>query len=61
MAALIAQGKANREIADILVVNYRTIEAHVSNILSKLGLTSRAQVAVWAAEKGLGKHKQSQL
>ena len=39
VASLIAQGKANREIADVLVVNYRTVEAHVSNILSKLGFT----------------------
>jgi predicted ATPase/DNA-binding CsgD family transcriptional regulator len=54
VAALLAQGKANREIADLLVVHYRTIETHVSNILSKLGLTSRAQIAVWAREKGLG-------
>jgi predicted ATPase/DNA-binding CsgD family transcriptional regulator len=53
VAALLAQGKSNREIADILVVHYRTIETHVSNILSKLGFTSRAQIAVWAREKGL--------
>jgi DNA-binding CsgD family transcriptional regulator len=59
VAALIAQGKANREIAEVLVVNYRTIEKHIENILSKLGFTSRAQVAVWAAEKGLGKKEQS--
>jgi non-specific serine/threonine protein kinase len=58
VAALIAQGKSNREIAEVLVVNYRTIEAHVSNILSKLGLTSRAQIAVWATEKGLRKTEQ---
>ncbi len=50
---MIAQGKSNREIADILVVGYRTVEAHVSNILSKLGFTSRAQIAAWAVEKGL--------
>ena len=60
MAALITQGKSNREIAEILVVNYRTIEKHVENILSKLGFASRTQIAVWAAEKGLGK-KQSPL
>ncbi len=58
VAALIAQGKANREIAEILVVNYRTIEKHIENILSKLGFASRAQIAVWAAEKGLGKKEQ---
>jgi DNA-binding NarL/FixJ family response regulator len=53
MAALLARGKSNREIADELVVAPRTIETHVSSILSKLGLTSRAQIAIWATEKGL--------
>ncbi len=53
VAALIAQGKSNREIAEALVVGERTVEAHVGNILSKLGFTSRAQIAVWAVEKGL--------
>ncbi len=60
VASLIAQGKANREIADILVVNYRTVEKHVENILSKLGFASRTQIAVWATEKGLGEKEQSQ-
>lgn len=54
VAVLLAQGKSNREIGDLLVVHYRTVETHVSNILSKLGLTSRAQIALWAREKGLG-------
>ncbi|MDQ2904616.1 MAG: AAA family ATPase [Chloroflexota bacterium] len=54
VAALLAQGKSNREIGDLLVVTSRTVETHVSNILSKLGLTSRAQIALWAREKGLG-------
>lgn len=53
VAALIALGKSNREIADVLVVAPRTIETHVHSILSKLGFTSRAQIAIWAAEKGL--------
>jgi DNA-binding CsgD family transcriptional regulator len=53
VARLVAQGKSNREIADLLVVGNRTVEAHVSGILSKLGFTSRAQIAVWAHEKGL--------
>ncbi len=53
VAALIARGRSNREIADALVVVPRTVETHVSSILSKLGFTSRAQIAVWAAEKGL--------
>ena len=59
VAALIAQGKANREIADMLVVNYRTIEKHVENILSKLGFASRAQIAVWATKKGSWKKRRA--
>ena len=53
VAALIARGKSNREIADELVVAPRTIETHISSILSKLGFTSRTQIAIWATEKGL--------
>ena len=53
VAALIAQGKSNREIAETLVVGERTVEAHVGNILSKLGFASRARIIVWAIEKGL--------
>jgi DNA-binding CsgD family transcriptional regulator/tetratricopeptide (TPR) repeat protein len=53
VAALIAQGASNKEIAAHLVVGLRTVETHVSSIFSKLGLTSRAQIAVWANEKGL--------
>lgn len=53
VARLVAQGKSNRAIADELVVGERTIGTHVENILSKLGFTSRAQIAAWAVEKGL--------
>lgn len=49
VAALIAQGLSNREIAAKLVVAQRTAEGHVENILSKLGFTSRTQVAGWLA------------
>ena len=45
VAALIAQGKTSKEIANLLVVSERTSEGHVSNILGKLGFTSRAQIA----------------
>ena len=55
MAALIAQGRSNREIAGTLVVSERTVESHVTNILAKLGFDSRTQIAVWAADNGLGK------
>jgi len=53
VAALIAQGLSNREIAARLVVAERTAEGHVQNILNKLGVGSRTQVAVWAVEHGL--------
>jgi len=49
VAALIAEGLSNREIAARLVVAQRTAEGHVENILSKLSFTSRAQVAGWLA------------
>jgi DNA-binding CsgD family transcriptional regulator len=53
VAALIAQGKSNAAIAETLVTSKRTVEKHVGSILSKLGLSSRAQVVAWAIEKGL--------
>jgi DNA-binding CsgD family transcriptional regulator len=53
VAALIAQGKSNRAIAEALVIGERTVEGYVSNMLNKLGFTSRAQIAAWAVEKGL--------
>jgi len=49
VVTLIAEGLSNREIAARLVVAQRTAEGHVENILSKLGFTSRAQVAGWLA------------
>ena len=48
VALLIAQGKSNREIAAALVVSERTTTTHVTNILNKLGFSSRTQVAAWA-------------
>lgn len=42
---LLAQGMTNRQIARELVISVKTAEIHVSNILAKLGLSSRAQVA----------------
>jgi len=53
VAALIAQGKTNGEIADELVVSKRTVESHIANILSKLGFTNRAQIVRWAIEAEL--------
>lgn len=53
VALLIAQGKSNQAIADVLVVTRRTVETHIGNIMFKLGCTSRTQIAVWAIETGL--------
>lgn len=53
VAALIARGLTNREIADQLVITERTAETHVQHILNKLGINSRAQIAAWAATHGL--------
>ena len=53
IATLSAQGRSNREIASQLVISERTVDTHMSNILSKLGFTSRRQIAQWAVEKGL--------
>jgi DNA-binding CsgD family transcriptional regulator len=52
VAALLGAGMTNREIADALTISEGTAEVHVKHILAKLGLRSRAQAAVWAAEHG---------
>lgn len=53
VAALIAQGKSNREIAAAMTVGVKTVETYVTRILHKLGFDSRVQIATWAVEKGL--------
>jgi DNA-binding NarL/FixJ family response regulator len=53
IAACVARGWTNQGVADTLIVSRRTVETHLSHILDKLGLTTRAQVAVWAAQNGL--------
>jgi DNA-binding NarL/FixJ family response regulator len=50
---LIADGHANKEIARRLVISERTARTHVSNILRKLGLSSRTQAALLAVREGL--------
>jgi predicted ATPase/DNA-binding CsgD family transcriptional regulator len=51
IAGLLAQGLSNKAIANHLVIAQRTAETHVANVLVKLGLTSRSQVAAWVAEQ----------
>jgi DNA-binding NarL/FixJ family response regulator len=45
IAALIAAGRTNREVAEQLVLSQRTIEAHLRNIYGKLGVRSRVELA----------------
>jgi DNA-binding CsgD family transcriptional regulator len=49
VAALVAHGLSNREIANQLVITEGTAEVHVKHILRKLGLKSRHQIGAWAA------------
>lgn len=51
VVTLIAQGLTNKEIAARFVISQRTAETHVQNILAKLGLTSRTQVATWVTRE----------
>src|SRR5215203_2889955 len=50
---LLARGKSNRQIASELFVEEKTVKAHVSSILRKLGVQSRTQAALYAVRTGL--------
>ncbi len=50
---LLAEGKANKEIAHALGIGEKTVKTHVSNILAKLSVQSRTQAALYAARIGL--------
>ena len=47
VAALVARGWSNRQIADELVITERSAESHVERIRTRLGFRSRAQIAAW--------------
>jgi non-specific serine/threonine protein kinase len=53
VAALVARGLTNREIAGQLYLSVRTVEVHVDHILTKLGFRNRTELAAWAREEGL--------
>jgi DNA-binding NarL/FixJ family response regulator len=50
---LVAAGKANRAIAGELVISEKTVARHLSNIFSKLRVSSRAEVTAYAFKHGL--------
>jgi predicted ATPase/DNA-binding CsgD family transcriptional regulator len=50
VAALVAQGMTNKEIAESAFISQRTAEGHVDRIMRKLGFTTRAQIAAWMVE-----------
>lgn len=52
--ALMAEGRSNAEIADHYVLSLKTVRNHVSNVLTKLGVSTRAEAIVRAREAGLG-------
>ncbi|WP_461154481.1 ATP-binding protein [Saccharopolyspora tripterygii] len=51
VAALVAEGLTNRDIAERLVLSPRTVDGHVEKALTKLGFTSRTQIANWIAQQ----------
>ena len=50
---LLAQGKGNQEIADLLAITEVTVRTHVSNILGKLHMANRVQATLYALREGL--------
>lgn len=51
VADLVAQGLTNKAIAEQLVISPRTAQGHVEHVLTKLGFTSRTQIAAWIVER----------
>jgi NarL family two-component system response regulator LiaR len=57
---LIAAGKSNAEIAEILVIGESTVKTHISNLLGKLHLSDRTQAAVFAWQQGVVRRSSGQ-
>jgi DNA-binding NarL/FixJ family response regulator len=51
IAELVTQGLGNRDIAEQLVLAKRTVDSHIEHIFSKLGFTSRTQLAAWVSRQ----------
>src|SRR3712207_2413500 len=54
IAALVARGYTNGQIANDLVLTNGSVANHIQHMLQRLGVSSRAQIAAWAVEHGLG-------
>jgi NarL family two-component system response regulator LiaR len=57
---LIAAGKNNHDIAEVLVISEKTVKSHISNILGKLHLADRTQAAVFAWQEGIIRRHQQE-
>jgi DNA-binding NarL/FixJ family response regulator len=55
VVSLLAEGLTNSQLAERLYISPRTAAVHVSNILAKLGMSSRTEVAAWAVREGVGR------
>jgi DNA-binding NarL/FixJ family response regulator len=53
VVALLAEGLTNADLARRLYISPKTAAVHVSNVLAKLGMSSRTEVAAWAIRAGL--------
>jgi len=50
---LLVEGHSDREIADALFIGARTVQTHVANLFTKLGINARAEAAAVAVRRGL--------
>jgi two-component system response regulator DevR len=57
---LVSQGKSNREIAEVLVLSEKTVRNHVSNLLNKLGLSNRIELATYAVKHRIATYLSSE-
>ena len=53
MLALVADGRSNREIGEMLFISDRTVARHLTNMFHKIGVTSRTQAVRYAIDHGL--------
>lgn len=51
---MLAKGRTNQEISDLMAISVGTVKNHISTILSKLDVRDRTQAALWALQQGLG-------